>query len=161
MSERVELTVEEMNAQMQALLEVSVDQIEDLPEFVLPPAGAYFWNVKKFQLAESDDGKMFVDVLLELEQVIETRNPEDQAIAEALPAGSMASTRYYGAFGIQKIKQEWSQAIELLVSSDGSLAEFMDQIVGMTVAVESYARKPKGEPEHEGYFAIRKAMIHD
>lgn len=159
MSEKRELTVEEMNAEMQALLTVGANQIEDLPEFVLPPAGGYLWNVKKFEVAESDDGKMFVDVLLELVECIETTKPEDFEKATALPKGSMASTRYYGAFGIQKLKQEWLQVIHSTVGEEGSISEFMDSVVGMEVAIESYVRKDKNNPEHEGYFAIRKALV--
>ncbi len=84
---------------LETLLDIELDDLADLPEFVTPPAGAYSYLGEEFS-AETDDksGTVYVHVKFKLMQTLELVNPDDTPV----PDGTVIDQRF-------DLGNEWAQ----------------------------------------------------
>ena len=125
MTTKSTLTPEEKIQQFNALLEGTWSDIETLPEFSLWPVGSYHIRLTKGVL---DREKGSVNLSAELVQVLELANPaadEGKQPAE----GSPYSERFFGSFGLGKLKRFFGELSEAMGQS--GLVEFIETCGGM------------------------------
>lgn len=125
MTTKTTLTPEEKLQQFNALLAGTWDDVETLPDFTLWPVGTYLIRLTKGVL---DREKGSVGLSAELVNVIELANPAQDAGKE--PAeGAPYSERFFGSFGLGKLKRYFGEIAEAMGHS--GIVDFLDNIGGL------------------------------
>ena len=128
----------EQLAQFNALLNVPLGQIEDLPDFATFPVGIYHLKGKSGKL--DPEGGM-LGLTLELVEAKELGEGVDPASVPE--AGTLTGVRYYGGFGIAKWKQAWGLACAS--ANCASVTEFVDQFGNLEFIVTLGVRTDKDD----------------
>ena len=137
---------------MNAMLSGSIDDVEDLPDFINPVPGSYMLSIQKASFETNDkEDKAFINLVFGINSIIE--QPGEQ---EEYPEGSLFSVRYYGEFGVKKFKKIYAQLFEALNASSG--AELLDQLEGLEIAATVTNRRDKDDPD-KVYAEVRTAVM--
>lgn len=137
MNAKTQLTAEEKLAQFNALLDVNIDDIEDLPEYASFEPAAYTMRGTKAAINAEKGSINFTFEKLSLVEL------EDGANAEAVPAdGALLGSNFYGKFGIQKMKKLFKPTMDKLGYT--SVTQLVDGFENLEFVVVLSKR------EHEG-----------
>lgn len=136
-------TEEEKKQAFLALSQAGWDDIEDLPEYALFPAGAYLFECTDAKLDTENDSLSQTFALVEVQEL---ENPNTSA--ELIPApGSLLGVKYFGDFGIKKFKQAFVDVGRQLEVSGPT--EYIDQIQGCKLILVVGQRKVKNKETQE------------
>lgn len=142
----------EQTAQMEALLDATLDDLEDLPEFKPFPIGAHKASVKLETKAVN--GKPCIEAKFTYIEPLELSDP-----TEAPPkAGDTANTLYdmTNEFGQGKFKQDFGPIGKALGFS--SIRDIVAGIQGTEVNIVSNIRKDKNDAT-KTYFALKSVQL--
>ncbi len=139
-------------ADLEALLNASMDDIEDLPPMGVPPTGHYNLSVD-FSIAEVGDDNIKVPCLkYTIEAVNELK--DDSEASEAIPGGQFTEFFYLAKkdgtankFGIGKLKAR-TQPIGEGLGHRGSMGELFNQIKDIKIACHLKRTVNKKNPEN-------------
>lgn len=128
----------EQIAKFNALLNVNITDIEDLPDFATFPVGTYRL---KGSSAKIDQEGGSLGHVLELVELVSPAEGVDPELYAKLEAGTLTSVKYFGAFGIQKWKQAWGQSAAAAGATN--IAEWVDQFGNLEFIVTLGVRTDK------------------
>ena len=142
-----------MNMETDNLLDATLDDLEDLPEFAVFPPGAHRC-LATLELKEVND-KQCVELVLKLQEHLELANPAADA---EMPAGTIASTLFMldNEFGRGKLKKVAKPIGESL--GTGVLRDIIEQCTDIEVAVVTSTRKDKNDPD-KLYLNIKEIQV--
>lgn len=135
-----------------ALLDATLDEIDDLPEFVTIPKGMHK-VLATFKMGTNKD-KPSVKLMLTYLETLELADPE--AVAPA--PGSMASVNYlltneYGLGNFKKVAAPFREALGLNTNRD-----IIDGVKDVEVAIETSLRADKNK-EDVLYLEIKDLVV--
>src|SRR5258705_6152544 len=96
---KVELTAE----QMEALMEGNIDDVENLPDYITPPAGFYKLLVKTVDRKKDMKGKKCIHITFSVQEAIQLNNPAEEKPKE----GSLFSQAYFPDTSVENLKDTW------------------------------------------------------
>ena len=145
-----------MNDMTANLLDSNLDDLPDLPEFVVPPAGAY--NTTILDITEKKIGEHpAVEVKFRFDATIELANPSDEAIKD----GTECSVAYmldneFGVGGLKALLKPLGAALGTATSR-----ATMEGAKGMQVMVVTKVRNGKKgtDKEDQRYLSIAKLEV--
>lgn len=137
-----------------SMLETGFDDIENLPDFVNLLDGSFLLNIEKVEIGKTQDetnGSVSIRCSL-----VETLGRPEVGEWPELAPGSLVNFRYYGDFGIKKLKKEWAEVIAGLQCP--TPAAFIDMAAGATIAVTTRSRADK-EDKSVRYTDVVSAVL--
>jgi len=138
---------------LEALVNGSLSDIKDLPDFLNLPVGAYRLVGNKAGIEEIGQKKEAgLKFILEVKEVMELADEE----ATPPKIGDKTSFVYVGEFGIQKFKKTFTHVIADL--GVGSIAELLDKFEGLEFIVAIKQRKDKND-ETKVYSEIQSIIL--
>lgn len=134
------------------ILDAKLDDIDDLPEFAIFPAGAH--RARATMEIKEVNGKRAVELSLSLIEHMELADPNDKA----LPEGSQSSVLYmldneYGVGNLKKVAKPFGEALGTQV-----LKEIIEQVRDIEVAVLTTVRTDKNDPDKK-YLGIKELHV--
>lgn len=135
------------------LLDATLDDLEDLPEFAVLPPGAHRCYAS-LGIKEIND-KQCVELKLKLIEHLELANPAEDS---ALPEGSESSMVFmldneFGRGNLKKIAKPIAAAL-----GTSSLKDTIEQCKHMEVAVITTQRKDKKDPDRV-YLNVKELQV--
>lgn len=123
------------NLEMQHLLQLGIDEIPELEEFELLPAGVYLFDVEPAEYnSEADEAnKHYINVTLKVAAIVELKDPTQ---AEVVKVGeSKLAQRYYGSYGVQRFVTCFKGVTDVLKAQgeDVTVVSLMEQIAGRQI----------------------------
>lgn len=143
-----------MNDNISSLLDANLDDLADLPEFVVPPAGAY--NATIVSIEEKKIGEHpAVEMKFKLMETMELANATDAPVAP----GTETSVSFMldNEFGVGAMKA----ALKPLQMATGATTarETMEAAKGMSILLVTKVRSGKGENADKKYLGIHKLEV--
>ena len=135
------------------LLDATLDDLEDLPEFAVFPHGAHRC-LANMEIKEVNN-KQCVELTLKLQEHLELANPAADA---EMPVGTVSSVLFmldneFGRGNLKKIAKPLGEAL-----GTGVLREIVEQCTDIEVAVITSTRKDKNDPD-KLYLNIKELQI--
>ncbi len=140
------------------LLEVELDCIEDMAEFVLPPIGSYHIDITKCELGIVGDAMEAIILETVLLDTIELKNSTDKPVAD----GTTLGLSYPPGFGLQKFTTTFGEAGKALGATN--VRELIEVLNGASI-VGTLGHRSKKEKNVEGkvvdikYYPDLKAVV--
>lgn len=141
----------QVKVQISSLLDTSFDDIQSLPDFVVPVPGTYSVKVAKAGLEQPDEGEPYIGFVYHMVSALEP----DAAVAMNYPEGAPFSERYYGNIGAGNMKKVFAQVREQLGAN--SIGELLDKIVDTELVVTITNRKDR-EDKTKIYCNVKMAV---
>lgn len=144
-----ELTI--MSDNFDAILDATLDDLADLPEFVTPPAGAY--NVTILEaLVKKINEKPAVEFKLRFDSTVELNDANDAPIKD----GTECNVAYIldNEFGQGNLKELLKQLADL--AGEGTIREKITNLKGAQVLMITSVRKDKKDADKK-YLQIKTA----
>lgn len=138
---------------MNDLMDMTLDDLEDLPEFAVFPAGAHRALVT---LEKKDVGsKPAIEMSMKLVEHLELANP---AADEPLPEGSVSNTLFFldNEFGRGKLKKICAVLGASL--GTGNIGEIIEQTVDLDCAVITAVQVDKKDPDKK-YCNVKELTV--
>lgn len=133
-----QLSKEEKLAQFNAMLDMDINEVEDLPEFAVFPAGAYTFRCSG---AVIDTEKGFVRFMFEKTGTHELAEGADP---EAVPAdGALYGATYRGKVGMQLIKKNFAAIMN--ENNTPKIPQFVDSVENMNFLLVLSQREYDGK----------------
>ena len=139
-------------SELDDLLDVTLDDLEDLPEFKPFPGGAHR-ALASFEQKEIN-GKVAVELSLNLMETIEQADPQEPASKP----GDSCSTAFmldneFGRGNLKKCAMPFGAALNL-----GSIREIIEQVKEVECVVITSVRKDKNDPDRK-YLNIKEIQV--
>lgn len=129
------------NAQLDALLNCNLSDIEDLPDFARLPMGAFKLKGVKSEVGETKKKEGKINFIFSLTEVVEV-SPEHAA--DVPPVGSLTSFQYSGEFGVKKFKKIFLDVLN--AANCTTISQFMDQFDSLEFLCTVKSRADKEDP---------------
>lgn len=143
-----------MNDQVSSLLDSNLDDLADLPEFVVPPAGAY--NATILHIEEKQIGTHpAVEVKFSLQETVELASASDAPVAPGTECGvSFMLDNEFGVGGMKAFLKPLQVALGTTTAR-----ETMAAAKGMSILLVTKVRSGKGENADKKYLGISKVEV--
>lgn len=140
------------NMDMDNLLDSTLDDLEDLPEFKPFPAGAH--NVKASFSEKDINGNPAVELELTLIETVELSDPQDEMMAP----GTSCSTAFFlnnefGRGNLKKCAVPFGAALGF-----GTIREIVDGVKDVECLVLTTLRKDKNDPDKK-YLNVKEIHV--
>jgi hypothetical protein len=137
-----------------SLLDQDLDDFADLPEFVVPPAGAY--NATVISCEQKKIGTHdAVEIKFRLLETLELASPTDAPVKDGTECGvSFMLDNEFGVGGLKAVLAPIKVAAGTVSARDTMAAS-----VGMTVLLVTKVRSGKGENADKKYLGIHKLEV--
>lgn len=143
-----------MNDQVSSLLDSNLDDLADLPEFVVPPAGAY--NATILSIEEKKIGEHpAVEAKFSLQETVELASASDAPVASGTECG--VSFMLDNEFGVGGMKA-FLKPLQVHLGTT-SARETMAAAKGMSILLVTKVRSGKGENADKKYLGISKVEV--
>lgn len=148
----------DLNVSMDELLDVGLDSLADMPEFYVPPKGAYTGIIKSLEQKEIA-GKPSIELVLVITATDELEDPSEQE-----PTAGVETSQVFNmatAFGQGSFK-------ELVLAPDGlaerlecnTMRELFEEAVGTEVSFVTSYRTAKDD-KTKRYLDVKKLSVVD
>ena len=144
-----------------SLLDLDIDLIDEISDFIAPPTGVYRFNVKGMEVAEvGGEGKQAIKASLVLTQLVELSNPdkvEDVELAQVLFAdgATIEHTEFFfldggkkkSAYGIRSFATMFKALVP--AGTKAKTSELMELAIGASGEglIERNSYVPEGQTE--------------
>lgn len=137
-----------------SLLDSNLDDLADLPEFVVPPAGAYNTTIQGIEEKKIGDHPA-VEVKLRFDATLELASPSDAPIKEGTE--SSISFMLDNEFGVGGMKA-FLKPLQVALGTN-TPRETMAAAKGMQVMVVTKVRSGKGDNADKKYLSVTKVEV--
>lgn len=136
------------------LLDVNLDDLADLPEFVVPPAGAY--NATVLSVEEKKIGEHpAVEMKFKLIETLELASPTDAPVAPGTECSvSFMLDNEFGIGGLKAVLAPMKAAL-----GTSTARETMAAAAGLSVMLVTKVRNGKGDNADKKYLGIHKIEV--
>jgi len=143
-----------MTDNLSALLDANLDDLADLPEFVVPPAGAYNATILSCEEKKIGDHPA-VEMKFKLMETLELASASDAPVAAGTECG--VSFMLDNEFGVGGMKAALAPLKHALGTT--SARETMAGCKGMNIMLVTKVRSGKGENSDKKYLGIHKIEV--
>lgn len=143
-----------MNDNVSSLLDSNLDDLADLPEFVVPPAGAYTATI--LDVLEKKIGEHpAVEFKFKLDSTVELASATDAPVKDGTECG--VAFMLDNEFGVGKLKA----VLKPLQTAFGTTTarETMQQAKGAQIMLVTKVRSGKGDKADQKYLDIHKVEL--
>ena len=149
-----------MSGLLDDVLNVNVDDVEDLPDFVEPPAGEYIVKVEDVETKEytnenTGETSIIVSPRYSIVQTVQLNNPSEQPV----PDGSLFSESFFlknPAFLKQYLKHIYGDAMQ-----GKTFGDLLNDLKGRTLKLIVKVTRKTVEGEEKVYINTRKQELLD
>jgi hypothetical protein len=143
-----------MNDNISSLLDSNLDDLADLPEFVVPPAGAYNATILSIEKKEIGEHPA-VEMKFKLNETMELASASDAPVAAGTECG--VSFMLDNEFGVGSMKA----ALKPLQVAFGtnSVRETMEAAKGANIMLVTKVRNGKGDKADKKYLGVQKIEV--
>ena len=143
-----------MNDMTASLLDSNLDDLADLPEFVVPPAGAYNATILSFE--QKKIGKHdAVEAKFRLDATVELASATDAAVKDGTECGvAFMLDNEFGVGGLKAVLKPLQVAL-----GTSTARQTMESAKGMQVLLVTKVRSGKGETADKKYLGISKIEV--
>jgi hypothetical protein len=143
-----------MNDNIASLLDSNLDDLADLPEFVVPPAGAY--NAEILSCEEKKIGEHpAVEMKFKLLETLELASASDAAVAPGTECGvSFMLDNEFGVGALKAVLKPLQTAL-----GTNTARETMAGAKGMAIMLVTKVRNGKGDNADKKYLGISKVEV--
>lgn len=143
-----------MNDNISSLLDSNLDDLADLPEFVVPPAGAYNATILSVEEKKIGDHPA-VEAKFKLMETMELASASDAPVAPGTECGvSFMLDNEFGVGGMKAFLKPLQVAL-----GTSSARETMAGAKGMSIMLVTKVRSGKGDNADKKYLGIQKVEV--
>jgi len=142
------------NDNISNLLDANLDDLDDLPEFVVPPAGAYNATILSIEEKKIGDHPA-VEMKFSLQETLELSNATDAPVAPGTECSvSFMLDNEFGVGGMKAALKPLQVAL-----GTTSARETMEAAKGCSIMLVTKVRSGKGENADKKYLGIHKIEV--
>lgn len=143
-----------MNDNISSLLDANLDDLADLPEFVVPPAGAYNATILSIEEKKIGDHQA-VEMKFKLQETLELASATDAPVAP----GTECAVAFMldNEFGIGGMKAALAPLKAALGTN--TARETMEAAKGCSIMLVTKVRSGKGDNSDKKYLGIHKIEV--
>lgn len=143
-----------MNDMTASLLDSNLDDLADLPEFVVPPAGAYTATILSFEQKKLGEHEA-VEAKFRLDATVELASATDAAVEDGTECGvAFMLDNEFGVGGLKAVLKPLQAAL-----GTATARQTMEAAKGMQVLLVTKVRSGKGENADKKYLGISKIEV--
>lgn len=137
-----------------SLLDSNLDDLADLPEFVVPPAGAYNATIISYEEKKIGEHPA-VEMKFRLNETLELSNPTDAPVKQGTECGvSFMLDNEFGVGGLKAVLAPLKAAL-----GTNSVRETLEACKGANIMLVTKVRAGKGENADKKYLGIHKVEV--
>ena len=142
------------NDNISSLLDANLDDLADLPEFVVPPAGAYHATILSIEEKKIGEHPA-VEMKFSLQETLELSNATDAPVAPGTECSvSFMLDNEFGVGGMKAALKPLQVAL-----GTASARETMEAAKGCSIMLVTKVRSGKGENADKKYLGIHKIEV--